>query len=59
MVLGLLVTHMSLSVHLLDMVIKDYSLDLIGSFCGKIVWSFPLLGTCTSLHEEVSFIQLF
>jgi hypothetical protein len=37
MVLGLLVTHMSLSVHLLDMVIKDYSLDLIGSFCGKIV----------------------
>ncbi len=59
MVLGLLVTHMSLWVHLLDMVVKDSSLDLIGTLCGKIDWSFPLLGTWTSLHEEVSFIQLF
>jgi hypothetical protein len=33
MVLGLLVTHMSLWVHLLDMVIKDCSLDLIRTLC--------------------------
>lgn len=59
MVLSLLVTHMSLWVHLLDMVVKDCSLDLIEILCGKIVWSFPLPGTWTSLHEEVSVIQFF
>jgi hypothetical protein len=59
MVSSLLVTHMSLWVHFLDMVVKDCSLDLIGTLCGKIVWSFPLLGTWTSLYQEVSFIQLF
>jgi hypothetical protein len=58
-ILGLLVTRMNLWVHLLDMVIKDYNLDLIWTLFGKIVWSFPPLGTWTSLYEEVSFIQLF
>jgi len=59
MVLGLLVTSMSLWIHHLDMVVKNCSLDLIGTLCGKIVWSFPLLGTWTSLHEEVKLHSTF
>jgi hypothetical protein len=49
LVLDLLLEHLSLWVHLLDMAVIDLCLDLTRA-CGKNVWSFPAIGAWTSLH---------
>jgi hypothetical protein len=49
---------MSLWVHLLDMATIDCNLDLIEAFVAKM-FEILSLGAWTSLHGDVSFVQLF